>query len=512
MNTEKFSEAQQHYREGDYRRSARLFLDAVEKGTPIGNGPAYHMAGNSFMRLKRFSDATVVFEHALRDDTYMRRAAVEANLANAYVRSGDYDSAIAHYEAALALSDEEGNYKLYQGVALAYMKQQKYELAAIAYKHAALDTHNPAPGKALLNLGLAMMANGSAEAAIEAYQAALASPDYENKGRALLNIGIAYHSAGRWQEAVNAFEEAKLQTAYIESDRARSLLADAQHRLLLESQVAEADQLISADQEEVLSATDVYPDHSQTFADPVQEAAAAAGIPDDSQNTETFAAVGDQADAVGELYPQREVKVGNAEDVERFFALSDKEVAEQGREQMKKDRGKFFWVKWVLIITLLLGALGGGGSALYFTGFGVPSAESTVTRLLDSYAAGRSIAEYWTFGAQGSIESEMVIVPIPADFTINSIDSGSSATTVQVNIISAGNESFVFVFELVREGLGWKIEGILATDYVFEDGPYGEFGEVDEDIDSYDYEDDFFDEEFEEDENYGLDLGEQAPE
>jgi len=516
VNTEKFSEAQQYYNEGDYRKSARLFLDAVEKGTPIGNGPAYHMAGNSFMRLKRYSDATVVFEHALRDDTYMRRGAVEANLANAYVRTGDYDSAIAHYEAALALSDEEGTYKLYQGTALAYMKQQKYELAAIAYKHAALDSHNPAPGKSLLNLGLAMMASGNAQGAVDAYQAALASPDYENKGRALLNMGIAYHSMGKWQEAVTAFEDAKAQPGYAESELARTTLADAKHRLALEAQVAEADQAISADDEDMVDPVEAYMAQTQTFAEPVEESDAI-DLSSDAQVTDSFTAVDEQQTPAekdtsesNELYPQHEVRVGNAEDVERFFALSDKEVAEQGREKMKKERGKFFWVKWVLLIVILLGGIGGGGAALYFSGFGLPSAETTVTSLLDSYAEGRSIAEYWTFDTQANIESEMVIVPIPANFTIDSIESGSSEAVVRTSITTAGDEVFEFSFEMVREGFGWKIEGVSplgsSPDVETEPDPEVEpdSGTPEEEFTEPDPEEGLGD--------YDFDLGDEAPE
>ncbi|MCL2403148.1 MAG: tetratricopeptide repeat protein [Coriobacteriia bacterium] len=517
MNTNKFSEAQQHYSEGDYRKSARLFLDAVEKGTPIGNGPAYHMAGNSFMQLKRHSDAVVVFEHALRDDTYMRRDAVEANLANAYVRTGDYDSAIAHYEAALALNKDASNYKLYQGTALAYMKQQKYELAAIAYKHAALDSHNPAPGKSLLNLGLAMMASGNAQGAIEAYQAALTSPEYKNKGRALLNTGIAYHSLGNWQDAITALEDAKGQANYTESDVARATLADAKQRLALEIQVAEADQAIIEDEEDTIDPVEAYMAQTSTFAevaedDPDTTVPEATHLPlpaNADSNSQTERPLPSSAK---DLYPQHEIKVGNAEDVERFFALSDKEVAEQGREMMKKERGRFFWVKWVLITILLLGALGGGGAALYFTGFGHPSAEATVTQLLKNYAEGRSIAENWTFDTQANIENEMAIIPMPADFTIDSIDSGPAITEVRASIVASDDSISSFTFILTREGLGWKVEEVSA-DQANQDTEEPPLSEEDLDIDANDLDERFLETDFEEYmEGDDFDLGEEAPE
>jgi len=478
VNTQKFAEAQQHYNAGDFRKSARLFLDAVEKGTPIGNGPAYHMAGNSFLRLKRYSDATVVFEHALRDDTYNRRGAVEANLANAYVRTGDYDSAIAHYEAALASGDAENAYKYYQGTAQAYMQQHKYDLAAIAYKHAALEPNNPAPGKSLSNLGLAMMANGNGAGAVEAYQAAIACPDYENKGRALLNLGIAYHSLGMWEDAVKALEEAKRQPNYKESELAEGTLAHAKHRLELDQGIAEADQVL---EEEVIGEED-----DDGMVDPVeaymQQQAEKTALSQDQAATDDidtgdpvpediaiaatgkFPAVSDDVavDGGGDLLPQREIEVGNSEDVARFFSLTEKEVAAQGKEKLRKERGRFFWLKWAAVIVLLLGAIGGGGAALFLTGQGHPSAEGTVTGLLQSYSEGRSIAEYWTFAAQADIESRMVIVPIPETFTVDSISPGSTHTDVTVTVHTEDEPARVFVFNLVREGIGWKVENIVA--------------------------------------------------
>ena len=513
MNTEKFSEAQEQYSAGDYRKSARLFLDAVEKGTPIGNGPAYHMAGNSFMRLKRYSDATVVYEHALRDDTYSRHSSVEANLANAYVRTGEYDSAIAHYEAALNSGDVKNAYKLYQGTAQAYMQQQKFELAAIAYKHAALDTHNPAPGKSLLNLGLAMMASGNAEGAIEAYQTALGCPEYENKGRALLNMGIAYHSAGKWAEAIKALEDAKMQPNYVASELAQGTLADAKYRLELEGQVARADQDIEADTD---SMSDVHEDDLDEKLSSLTDTPAT-----DDGTTDVFVAVDGQTPPSEQ---DQDAQVGNAEDVDRFFALSEKEAAKLGREKMKGERSRFFWVKWLLIITLLIGGIGGGGAALYFTGQGFPSAEATVTDLLQSYTEGRSIAEYWTFGMQANIENKMVVVPPPETFTIDSVNSGPTQTTVRTTIITAGEESFVFTFSLAREGIGWKVDGIvmegmdgpsdLAIDDDFEmPYPNNDLDMAEED-DRFTFDEDLFDlgpegDDFDLDD---LDLGEEGPE
>jgi len=480
VNTQKFSEAQEWYSAGEYRKSARLFLDAVEKGTPVGNGLAYHMAGNSFMHLKRYSDAIVVFEHALRDDTYSRRGAVEANLASAYVREEDYNSAIAHYESALALGDEKNAYRYYQGTAQVYMKQGEFELAAVAFKHAALNPFNPTPGKTLLNLGLAMMASGSAKGAIEAYQAALSSPDYENKGRAMLNMGIAYHSLSKWQEAIDALEDARKQPGYQESEMARTTLEDAKYRLSLEAHVAAADETIKAQEsvheEETIDPVEAYmrgiplDSGEPKGAGEANEAVTAPVVGHDDLDSadrdrpslESDDAPGASASAGGDLYPQREVKVGNAEDVERFFAISDQEAAMQSKIELKKERSKFFWVKWALIIIVLVGGIGGGGAGLYFSGQGFPSAETTVTNLLESYATGHSISQYWTFDTQAEIEERMIVVPIPENFIVYNVDSGPSLTTVNVSVTASNGDIMFFTFHLVREGIGWKVDEIVT--------------------------------------------------
>ncbi|MCL2606555.1 MAG: tetratricopeptide repeat protein [Coriobacteriia bacterium] len=473
MDTQKFDQAQEHYDKGDYRKSARLFLDAIEKGTPIGNGPAYHMAGNSFMRLKRYDDAAVVFEHALRDDTYQRRGAIEANLATAYIRTKDYDNAVAHFEAAIAIGDSDNAYKLYQGIAQAYMMQEKFEPAAIAYKHAAVDINNPAPGKSLLNLGLAMMAGGNPKGAIEAYQTALTSPDYENKGRALANMGIAQHALGLWEDCVRSLEKAKLQDNYTESELARDILADAQHRIEIEEQVAESDQFVEDDDiDDTADSMEEYvAESAPTFA------------PDAEPDQDGWAGDFDE-----DVYPDREDDLGSEEDVERFFSRSEADAMRMGRDEHLAGRGRFFGLKIALVIMLVVTALVGGAAALFFTGQGYPSAEATVNDLLTEYAGGRNIAQFWTQNTPESIEGKMVVIPLPEDFTIDEVNLGPEHSTVRVSIHTAEEETLVFTFGLVREGIGWKVNEVVMEGL---DGPSELAGDGD-DL----YDDGFFDEEF----------------
>ena len=476
MDTEKFAEAQSLYDAGDYRKSARLFLESIEKGTPIGNGPAYHMAGNSFMRLKRYSDAAVVFEHALRDDTYQRHGAVEANLANSYIRTGDYSAAVAHYDAALNLGNPEEAYKYYVGMAQAYMQQEQYDHAAVAYKHAALNEYNPAPGKALVNLGLAMMASGNPKGAVEAYRAALASPEYENKGRALLNMGVAYHAQGMWHDAIRSIEEAQVLHGYQDSALAQRTIADARKRLAIEEQVEAADAALVADDEAPAETPMQQQPLQQAPPQPQPAAPIPAYLPDEDASEE-------ELPGLDALLPDSESRFGKAEDVDRFFSRTEQEAAAAGRARERRAKGKFRWLKIVAIVVLVLAILAGAAAALLITGQGYPSAKATVSSLLDEYGAGRSISQMWTYGAQKSIESQMVIVPIPNSYTIDAVKlstaSGSRSlwpdrTTVTATVYNDFGDTLVFSFVLAREGIGWKIVEVIPE--VGSDGGLG--GEV----------------------------------
>ncbi len=147
MDQNRFQEAQAAYDAGDFRSAAKQFLASAGRGAE-GNGAAYHMAGNSLCRLRRFQDAVTVYGHALRDPLYDRRGAVQANLGAAYMSLGEYAQAANAYEAALAEPDYTTYYKGLQGMAGALLERGKVEEAAVNYRKAALDANNPDPGRA----------------------------------------------------------------------------------------------------------------------------------------------------------------------------------------------------------------------------------------------------------------------------------------------------------------------------------------------------------------------------
>ena len=168
----RFDEALKSYEGGDYRQAAKGFLSAAGRGT-AGNGSAYHYAGNSLMRLRRWRDAVTVYGHALRDEAYTKRGAVFSNLGQAYTHLAEYTDAVDAYNHALEETDFTAKYKAHQGMAAAYLEMGKHEEAASEYRTAALDPANPDPGKALVNLGLCFMALNRPADAVESYKAAL---------------------------------------------------------------------------------------------------------------------------------------------------------------------------------------------------------------------------------------------------------------------------------------------------------------------------------------------------
>jgi hypothetical protein len=71
MDETRFEEGRRAYDAKDYRAAAKALLAAADRSE--GSGAAYHMAGNSFVKLRRYCDAVTVYKHALADESYDKR-------------------------------------------------------------------------------------------------------------------------------------------------------------------------------------------------------------------------------------------------------------------------------------------------------------------------------------------------------------------------------------------------------------------------------------------------------
>jgi len=427
----RFQEAQQAYDSGDFRSAAKQFLASAGRGAD-GNGAAYHMAGNSLVRLRRYQDATTVYGHALRDPLYEKRGAVQANLGAAWAALGDYAQAAASYECALAEPDYAARYKAFQGLAGALLERGKIEEAAVNYRKAALDATNPDPGKALVNLGLCFMGLGRPADAVEAYKAALGFEEYKGRGRALSNLGQAYTVLGEYQDAVRAFEKATHLHAHTLSAPAMAAYETSQRA------VADADRITI--------------DGWETGQ-----------LPPVSTQTDTT----DDRPALDGAEAAHKLGFGDDAAVSDFFSMTEDQMLQRDREtrrQKRQESGNSGIVRVLVLVAvaaLILGAIIGGGYAM---GFGWPTQRQTVSGLLTAYGQGAEVTSYWIASPGTAITDEMRAVPPLTTFTIDSVQRGARQSLALITITPKTGAPLHYRITLAREGVGWKISGI-ANDW-----------------------------------------------
>ncbi len=407
------------YAAGDWRAAAREYLAAVQGSEPAGTGRAYHMAGNSLMKLRRHGDAATVYGHALRDESYGKRGAILTNLGSALAADGHLSEAVQAFESAMEDPANEAPWKAQQGKAGALYDMGRFEEACQAYRDAAWAEGNPDPGKSLNNLGMCFMTLGRPEEAVGAYKAAVSTDGYAAKGRASANLGLAYSSMGFHEEAVRAFEAARDEFGYELSD---AVLA------AYESSVAAG---------------------SHPEAEPAEEPVAEVAIPP-APEPEEAVATGDLA--------------ATAED-DAFFTMTEDEMRVRGRAANKAERrdrlsGRGLALRVGLSLLALIVIFGGFAVAAYM-GLGYPSQSATVSGLIDAYRAGRPVAGYWVAVPVTDVRREMRTLPARFEsYSIESVAASAASSTADVTVRLDRNGTQRFQVSLVREGVGWKVNGI----------------------------------------------------
>lgn len=429
MDLARFEEGQAAYAAKDYRLAAKLYLSAARRGE--GSGQAYHKAGNSLVRLRRYSDAVTVYRQALNDESYDKRSAVFANLGAAYVALGEYAEAVRAYDAALEDVDYAAQYRALHGKAGALLEMGRVEDAALAYRQAALDADNPDPGKALNNLGLCFMAMDRPTDAVEAYRAALGFDSYTGRGRALANLGMAYHIIGCHEDAVKSFEKATELHRYELPESARHAYATSRKSITtdLEREVIEG--------------------WSTGEMPPVIESAPPEGETSASETPD---------DALGCMpHP-------SGEDVDSFFAMTEREMRERDREARRAERearrgSRGPWaavgltaVGIAVVVALLV--------ALFMWGVGYPTQRMTVSGMLKARSAGDPVARYWVAVPTADIDKEMAKLPPMSEFVIESVDRSPRTSLAVVTVTPQSGSPLSYQISLAREGVGWKITGV----------------------------------------------------
>lgn len=454
MDSVKFQEAQQAYEAGDFRSAAKGFLASAGKGT-VGNGGAYHMAGNSLIRLRRYADAVTVYGHALRDETYDKRGVVYTNLGAAYVALGELTQAVTAYEAALGEPGYQTPYKAWQGIAAAHMERGKVEEAAVAYRRAALDEGNPDPGKALVNLGLCFMALGRPSDAADAYKAALGFENYAGRGKALANLGQAYAAMGEYVEAVRAFEKATQLHGHVLSASAQEAYESAlsltrpAHETVDGWVTGEMAPVSAASASDGWATGELAALTAETSPAPLPSPQPLQAVPEPAGFADTAATA---ADALG---------FGDEAAVSEFFSLTEDEMKARARaarrEEIKSRSGVSRHVVAAGVGALVFALLITGA---YFLGFGWPTQTATAKGLLVAYQKGESVEEYWVAVPNSDVQREMAKIPPIKDYSIEAIVRGRDTSKVAVSVSPKTGAPMRFTLTLVREGVGWRISGL----------------------------------------------------
>lgn len=410
MDDVRFQQGVEAYKAGDFRVAAREFLGATNGN---GDGPAYHRAGNALMRLKRFDDAVAAYAKALNDQEYDRRSSVQVNIGAALVATGRHADAVDAYRAALDDPGYVARYKAQQGMAGALFEIGRLEDAAESYRQAALSDMNSDPGKALNNLGLTFMKLGRPQDAVEAYRAAVEMERYASRGKASANLGMAYVALGMHEKAVGAFERARDELGYVLPDA-----AVAAYEAGLE----------------------------------------ALGTPEIVEGWRT-----------GELPPvDMAPKRHRCEDFEEpeseFFTRSETEMkivdkAARKYERTERRGARNVWVTiaiWSVVAIVVLGSL----AYVWLSGLGFPTQSMTVGGLLDAHSAGASVSEFWVAVPAADVDKEMGNLPVDFTYDIGAIERSAKTSRVEVTIILGAGAPLTYQVLMVREGVGWKVNGI----------------------------------------------------
>ncbi len=462
MDQTRFQEAQKAYDASDFRAAAKMFLGAAGRGAE-GNGAAYHMAGNSLIHLRRYQDAVTVYGHALRDSIYDKRGAVFANLGSAYACLGEYAESVRAYESALEEPDYATPYKAYQGMANSLLERGSVEEAAIAFRKGALEPGNPDPGKALVNLGLCFMALGRPADAVEAYQAALGFDQYSGRGKALSNLGQAYCALGDDAEAVKAFEKATQLHGYKLSPTAQAAYEGALARSRpAPRQVVEGWQ--TGEVPQVIGAGVATEWVSGPADEPVIESRHARAARSPYRPTTWWPSM------ISRGFHRRPImrRPSSAWETKRPSPTSsrvtedelkerDREARREGRSHGGKRRSVVKTIVVVVVLLVLVVGLLGGAYAL---GFGFPTQQQTVSRLLAAQAAGDPVESYWVAVPEKDVAKEMAKIPPIKSFNIDGVTMHANDSVVIVTVTPKSGAPLHYTLTLRREGVGWKVSGV----------------------------------------------------
>lgn len=190
------------------RRQYEAAIDAYRRAIELEptNGQTYNNLAYLYYRLDRYEAALEAYRQALAHHTDNHSKAVSwDNLGNIHRVRADYAVAIAAYRRAISL--EAGYAWPYHNLAETYVRQGQYEPAIEQYRHA-LERHQSEADRMLSELGLAeaYRLDDRPQEAIPAYRRVVErDPD---RFSAWYRLGQLYRRLDRWDEAAEASRRA----------------------------------------------------------------------------------------------------------------------------------------------------------------------------------------------------------------------------------------------------------------------------------------------------------------
>ena len=417
MNSQLFEQARSAYRAGDYSTAVQFFAACKDDSEVAGE--VDHLRGNALMRLGMVREAANAYELALRDTAYGKRGALLTNRGKALSAVGDADGAISCFIEATQDNSYSTPYKAYLGLGRALLSEDRVAEAGTAFRQAAIDGANPAPASALGQLGACFVKLGRPADAIESYRTALDFAGPRDDTRSLnAGLGCAYSASGRHTEAVEAFRVATADGIY--------QLTPAE----VDAQTASQDALDAASAQNAMAPVGTQQVGALDPLDPLGKSGQFMPDPSDTG----------------------------------FFTLTESEMIQQDRQNMKiRRRHRHTGLKVFLVILLLLVIAAGGLAFAYTRGFGFPSQQDALTGLFNAVTDGGDTGQYLAPGLSDSARSSIVAsIPEDATPTITNMDQSMTESTalVTVELPRGGQPTYEVTFVRNANHIGWAVSSI----------------------------------------------------
>jgi len=438
VDESRFEAASRAYDAGDWRSAAQGFLASIVADDP-GNAKAYCRAGNALMKMRRWTDAVVVYRHAVQDPEFASQGNVWGNLGSALFESGEYDEAVKAFDIALTDPSYDRRYRASRDEPApscawgARMRPRRL----IAKPRPTRRT--PTQGARSNNLGLTYLNLQRPEEAVQAFRAALEVPGYDGRGNALANLGVAYMRLGFVDRAAEVFAEAEAAGFVLPP----ALLAVRRR----------ADDLPPSGETFVGEAAPV---EISTTTDDVTSTLTARGA---AMTTGGAAIVDDLQDAQNDT---------------GFFEIDEAQMKELDRERRKEERAepgsRRKVLSWIAAAVLVVALIAGAFAAALLTGFGWPTQTDTTNGVLNAYKAGQPVDQYWVAVPQTDIDKAMAKIPPTFSSAKVTLVKNTSpfAARASVTVAIPNGSPLDYVIVLQREGVGWRVQGI-ENDWSFDD-------------------------------------------